>query len=183
MSFFKSIWHKYLGGKSTPWASIRYVKGRLSVEAYNKAFTDDLRSKLGDLTDDKDDAAVVQLYTDRENIEQEEPRLDVKHSGITDDGRIKMELDWNPSFIKHLAQNGIVAETEDEAVQMYLALLTHDVSDDMLPEGGGVTRDDVDAAFREIEEETKAELEIAAQSIADHNATKPRRKPRARKVT
>ena len=176
MDFFKTIWHKYLGGKATPWASIKYVNGRMSVKAYNKAFADSIRAKHN-IFDENSDDEVVQLFADRETIEQEEPRLDVTHSGITEDGRIKMNLDWNPSFIRHLADNGITAETEEEAVQQYLVLITNVVSQDMLP--NKPTRDDVDKAFREIEEETAAELQIASDQIKDLMQAKlPRNKAR-----
>ncbi len=117
-----------------PWADINYVAGRMKVNAYNKRFVDDLRQKMGDLTEGLSDDDVIKLFTDRENIELEEPKLDVVHSGIDEDGRIKMQLDWNPAFIRHLADNGIQAETEEEAIQMYLSLLTHQAAEDIIPE-------------------------------------------------
>ena len=177
MSFFSSIWHKFLGGKSTPWADLKYVDSRVEVKSYNKAFADKLRGKFGaDLTEGKDDSAIIKLFSDRENIENEDPRLDVKHSGITEDGRIKMELDWNPAFIRHLADNGIAAETEDEAVQMYLSMLTHQLDSDVTPDM--LSREDVDAAFHDLDAEAAAELEEAARQI-DENAAliKKNRKP------
>lgn len=166
MSFFSALWHKYLGGKSTPWADVRYRDGQMQVVNFNKAFADSLRSKFGDLTDGKDDSGVVRLFADRENVELEEPRLDVKHSGITDDGRIKMQLDWNQAFIRHLADNGIIAETEEEAVQMYLSLLTNKVGEDLAPDV--LSREGIlGEAFRDIEDETAAELAEAARQIEE----------------
>jgi len=177
-----SIWHKFLGGKSTPWADVRYVDGKMSLKDYNKSFVEQLRHKHGSLTIDKDDAAVIKLFTDRENIEHEEPKLEVKHTGIEEDGRVKMELDWNPAFIRHLAENGIIAETEDEAIQKYLAMLTHQVADDITPDM--LSPEDVDAAFHDLDDEAQAELEEAARQIAEHanvikgKKTRAKRKPK-----
>ena len=170
MGFFDSIWHKHLGGQSAPWADISYVDGAMRVKAYNKAFVNKLIDKLGVLTDGKTDDEIVNLFVSRENIKAEEPRLDVKHSGITEDGRIKMELDWNSSFIHHLAENGITAETEDEAVQKYLSLLTHKVADDITTDM--LSREDVDAAFHDLDEEAAAELAEAARQVSEHKAYK-----------
>jgi len=177
-----SIWHKFLGGKSTPWADVRYLDGKMSLQNYNQAFVEMLRHKHGDITEGKDDASVIKLFTDRENIEHEEPKLDVKHSGITEDGRVKMELDWNPAFIRHLADNGIIAETEDEAIQMYLAMLTHQVADDITPDM--LSKDAVDSAFHDLDAEAAAELAEAARQVAEQAAgIKKQRKPRRRKMT
>jgi hypothetical protein len=180
MSIFSSIWHKHLGGKSKSWADINYIGGRMKVKSYNDEFVNQLRIKLGGLiVEGTTDEEIVKLFVERENIEIEDPRLDVKHSGITEDGRIKMELDWNPAFIRHLADNGIIAETEDEAVQLYLQMLTHsaasDVTTDML------SRDDVDAAFHDLDDEARAELEEAARQIDESSKAiknKRSRKPR-----
>jgi hypothetical protein len=162
MAFFSSIWHKYLGGRGTPWADVRFVNGKMSVEDHNDAFTENLRSRLGDLTTDKTDEQVIDLFVGRENIQYEEPYLDVKHSGIDEDGRVKMEMDWNTAFIRHLKENGIEAETEEEAVQKYLSLLTssyfHEHDESL----------EKDAELREqLESETRAELDIAAQQLFD----------------
>ena len=178
-----SLWHKYFGGKSTPWADINYVGGEMKVNAYNKAFVDNLRIKFGNLTEGETDDNVIKLFTDRENIEIEDPRLDVKHSGITEDGHIKMELDWNPSFIRHLAENGIQAETEDEAIQMYLQMLIHQNPDDITP--GMLSKDAVDAAFHDLDDEIRAEMNEASRQVEERSVQiKQNRKPqRRRQVT
>jgi hypothetical protein len=180
MSFFSNIWNKYLGGKDTAWADINYAGGKMIVKAYNDKFVDNLRVKMGDLCDGLSNEDVIKLFSDRENIELEEPKLEVLHSGIDEDGRIKMELDWNTAFIRHLAENGIQAETEEEAVQMYLSLLTHQAADDIIPEM--LSKEDVDAAFHDLTVEAAAELEEAARQVEErashikNNKTKPRRR-------
>lgn len=163
-----------------PWADINYVAGRMKVNAYNKRFVDDLRQKMGDLTEGLSDDDVIKLFTDRENIELEEPKLDVVHSGIDEDGRIKMQLDWNPAFIRHLADNGIQAETEEEAIQMYLSLLTHQAAEDIIPEM--LSKEDVEAAFHDLTEEATAELAEAARQIEERSTAikKSRKTPRKR---
>ena len=39
--------------------------------------------------------------------------------GFEDDGRIKVEFNWNDSFIKHLNSMGFQAETEEDTVQLF----------------------------------------------------------------
>ena len=163
-----------------PWADIQHVDGKTFVKDYNKGFINQLKNKFGTLTDGLSDEQIIQLYIDRENIELEDPRLDVKHAGIDEDGRIKIELDWNTSFIKHLADNGIDAETEEEAVQLYLSMITqqsaHDITNDML------SRDEVEKAFHDLDAEAAAELEEAARQIEEKAVgIKKTRKPRAKK--
>lgn len=178
MSFFKSIWHKFLGGKKTPWADIKYVNGRMSVEDYNQAFTDDLRDKFSNIIDEThNDSDVVKLFIDRENIEHEEPKLDVKHSGIMEDGRIKMELDWNTAFIRHLAANGITGETEEEAIRIYLAMLSAENSDGIL----GFTEGEIDEAFHEQDLVLAAEFDEAKYQIEKEKAK--RRSYKSRRST
>lgn len=39
--------------------------------------------------------------------------------GFEDDGRIKVEFNWNDPFIKHLNSMGFQAETEEDTVQLF----------------------------------------------------------------
>lgn len=39
--------------------------------------------------------------------------------GFEADGRIKVEFNWNPAFIKHLDDLGFVAETPEDSVQLF----------------------------------------------------------------
>jgi hypothetical protein len=178
MSLFSNIWNKYLSGKKTAWADINYADGKMIVKAYNKEFVNDLRIRMGDLTDGLGDDDVIKLFSDRENIELEDPKLDVQHLGINDDGKIKMKLDWNPAFIRHLAENGIQAETEDEAVQIYLSLLTHQAAEDIIPEM--LSKEDIDAAFHDLDEEARAELDEAARQVQEKASAIKNKKPRRR---
>ena len=104
----------------------------------------------------------MKLFIDRENIEHEDPKLEVKHSGIMEDGQIKIELDWNSAFIRHLAENGITGETEEEAVRAYLELLTLGT---LSPELREFTDEEIDNAFAEQDRELEAELEEAKERL------------------
>ena len=146
-----------------PTANIVFVDRKMVVKSYNTAFVEDLRKTLGDLTVDKSDDEVVKIFVERENEEYEEPRLDVVHSGITEDGHVQMKLDWNQSFIRHLKQNGIEGETEEDAVNKYLSLITKQAAD----ESGLLDAMDPHAAQREIDEMLAAELDQAAKQVED----------------
>lgn len=162
-----------------PSAKIVFANGKMSVESYNQAFIDDLKIKLGDLTVGKTDAQIIDTFLSREELSLEEPRLDVVHSGITEDGRVQMKLDWNASFIKHLKQNGITGDTEEAAVNKYLALITKQAVEE---EESLLDAMDPHAAQREIDEMLAAELDEAAKQVETAQRETRQVKRRAKKL-
>ena len=174
MSIFKSITGFFKPAKPDlsvpqedpkPQADFYFENGKIKVKSFNKAFIADLKTKIGDIGDGKSDEQLVQLYLDRENVEREEPRLDVVHMGIAQDGSIKMQLDWNRSFINHLRENNIEGATEEQAVQKYLAMLTHDVANHAEPLE--------ENAFAEIDAQLGSEFEAAKKQ--SKSLRKPKR--------
>jgi hypothetical protein len=160
-----------------PWADLQFTDGKLKVVDYNQAFVKKLRSQFGDLvTDQTSDDDVVKLYVDRENLEREEPRLEVLHMGIEEDGQLKIKLDWNKAFIDHLRKNGIVGETEDEAIKEYLSRLTTETADAQGEIGDVLTREQINEAFREIDIVAESELEEAASQAKNRGRGRRRRK-------
>lgn len=145
-----------------PEAQIIFKDGRMKVESYNQAFIIDLKIKLGDLTINKTDEEIIATFMSREELTLEEPRLDVNHTGITEDGRVQMKLDWNSAFIKHLKQNGITGETEEAAVNKYLALITKQAAVEI---EGLLDSMDPNAAMLELDEILAAELDEAAKQV------------------
>lgn len=149
-----------------PWADLHFSDGKLIVIDYNQAFVTKLRTSFGDLIDDSTtDDDIVKLYVDRENINKEEPRLEVIHMGIEEDGQLKIKLDWNKSFIDHLNKNGITGETEDEAIKAYLARLTTETADVEGDLTDVMSREKINEAFRDIDNDTQRELDEAAAQI------------------
>lgn len=57
----------------------------------------------------------------------------VKIVGILEerDGRIRLELDWDDGFIKHLKSNGYTGVDDNAIIQRYIAELTAMVTDEM----------------------------------------------------
>lgn len=150
-----------------PWADFKYTNGKLTVSDYNKPFVEEIKVKIGHQLDEElSDDQLVKLYVDRENIEREEPRLDVIHLGIEDDGNLKIELDWNKSFIEMLKKNGITGETEDDAIREYLARLTTEQTPDLSDAA-------LDDAFADIDAQLSQEFQEAAEKI---NKTKKRKR-------
>lgn len=147
-----------------PSAKMVFIDGKIAVESYNSAFIDDLKTKLGDLTVGKTDDEIIATFMSREELTLEEPRLDVNHSGITEDGRVMMKLDWNASFIKHLKQNGITGDTEEDAVNKYLALITKKVASE---DTDLFNTMEPHAAMAEMDEMLAAELDVAAKQVED----------------
>jgi hypothetical protein len=125
MKQLKAIWFKYFFTK-TPWAAERKVDGMLVIDDYNQAYPAYLRTILPqDLTSGLTDDDVIGLWVDRYNREHAEPRLEVVHAGIDSSGKIKMKLDWNNAFIQQLYAQGIEGDTEEEMVEQYLTMVTH----------------------------------------------------------
>lgn len=149
-----------------PWADLQYSDGKLVVVDYNQAFVSKLRASFGDLIDDTtSDDSIVKLYVDRENLDREEPKLEVLHMGIGEDGQLKIKLDWNKAFIDHLHRNGISGETEDEAIKEYLSRLTTETADNQGELSDVLSRDQINEAFRDIDNVAQRELDEAATQI------------------
>lgn len=161
MNFLKSFWYNYIS-PSKPWVDLGLDGDKVIIKGYNKAFVEQQRVKLGDLSDGRTDEQIAQLFMDRDAIKKEviPPRLDVVHMGIEPDGRVKVSLDWNQEFIQHLAENGITGETEDEAVQNYLQILT---TNEMSHDTELFSKDQLQQAFSKLDAETEAEFAQATQ--------------------
>jgi len=141
MSWLTLFWHKYVGVKE-PWAvEVKDSHGQLSIKDCNAAYVRDLRARLPEeLTSAATNDEVIKLWTDRYNHEKIEPKLEVVHSGILPDGRIKMQLEWNDAFIRQLQERGIQGETEEKMVENYLAAMTRKVDADMYDDEEGADR-------------------------------------------
>jgi hypothetical protein len=63
--------------------------------------------------------------------ESEEPWVEVKGMVQDPDKGIKIDLDWNDAFVKHLRENGYVGTSDDQVVQRYIAVLAKQVAEDM----------------------------------------------------
>lgn len=68
---------------------------------------------------------------EEEKLSGEDPHVEIK--GIVQDPKkgIKIELDWNDAFIKHLRENGFDGVDDDAVVQKYIAILAKQVAEDM----------------------------------------------------
>lgn len=68
---------------------------------------------------------------EEEERAKEEPWVEVK--GIVHDPKkgIRIELDWNDAFVKHLRDNGFDGPDDDGIVQKYVAILAKLVAEDM----------------------------------------------------
>lgn len=133
MLWLKKLWYHKLGGKATPWVEVKYIPGEQpTAREYNEAYLQLALSKIPErFRKDWDPTAIVNAYMRNPNREyDEEPYLDVEHLGLARDGTVRMRLDWNNAFIRHLQEHGIDGETEDEAVQKYLQMLVHKQHDE-----------------------------------------------------
>jgi len=169
---------------SQPTAMIKTIDGKIKVKSYNQAFITKIKNRLGDIAVGLTNDEIIKCYEERENVEKEDPVLNIKHFRMEDDGRIKVELDWNYSFIRYLAENGITAETEDETIQKYLSLITRNVITNEAEIG--YDNNEFNIEPDELDEQARIELEEAARIMADQieqiNAEKKKRRVRKKKV-
>ena len=68
----------------------------------------------------KDDPEMAEKLSDR-------PWVKIVSEGIDPEKGIKIELDWNDAFIKHLRENNITGTSDEQVIQKYLALLLKSV--------------------------------------------------------
>lgn len=157
---FSKIWHKYFR-KDVKWAKVVYEDKRIKITDYNDAFIEHLKNELE--TSETDEDKIIQMYQDRQNIQQEEPLLEVVHSSVDAEGRVKVSLNWNKSFIRQLASNGITGETEDEAIHKYLEMVTAKVDDEFGHNQFDLTN--FDDAFSDQDRELEEELKEAEKQV------------------
>lgn len=103
----------------------------------NKICEDDKNlSKLAQKVDEHRTRKIVEDYEDhiknlrieeRERYNSPEPWVNVFSRGHNSDKGIELELFWNPAFIAYLKANNIDGDTEEDAVQNWLALLNIDI--------------------------------------------------------
>jgi hypothetical protein len=185
MQWLKAIWHKYLFGAQQPWAVERKDDvGSLQILDYNHAYVKDLRSRLPEeLVQTANDAEVIQLWVDRYNHERVEPRLEVIHSGIDQEGRIRMKLDWNHTFIRLLQERGIPGETEEEMVENYLSMMTRQSQMDAImgemndgqPQPPEPSEEDIEGVLNTMDPETLRRLERTIRRRAQTRGTTRKR--------
>lgn len=68
---------------------------------------------------------IAKEHEDKKN--SPEPWVEVIGESIDPVRGIQIKLDWNDAFIQYLKENGITGKDEDTAIQKWLALLYHDL--------------------------------------------------------
>lgn len=146
-----------LAALQSPKIELGYQDGKVIVKSYNKAFVDEQRKIFDELAVGLSDDQVVQLFVNKDSLAKEDPKLEIIHLGIEQDGKVKVELDWNKAFIKHLQENGIIGDDEEEIIKNYLDLLTTNQLQSDDPDEF-YTKDQINTVFSEIDKEIEAEF-------------------------
>jgi hypothetical protein len=122
------FWNKYSFGAVQPWSIEKKAEdGSISILDYNHAFVKDIRSRLPEeLIRTCSDEEVINIWVTRYNYDNVEPKLEVIHAGIDPQGKIRMQFEWNNSFIRQCRENGIQGDTEDDVIGNYLSMVTQD---------------------------------------------------------
>lgn len=64
---------------------------------------------------------------EEERRKSDEPWVNIRSANFDSEKGIKIELDWNEAFVKHLRASGIKGATDDIVVQKWLAFLYEDL--------------------------------------------------------
>jgi len=67
----------------------------------------------------------------RAKYDSDEPWVEMKNVVDSENGGIKMEMDWNDAFIKHLRSNGFAGENDDILIQQYISVMSQQIAVDM----------------------------------------------------
>jgi hypothetical protein len=102
---------------------IKQVLDSLKQENENEKFVKE--AKL------KEETKVYEQYTNTMK-ESDNPWVDIK-GWATDEHGVKVELDWNESFVNYLKENGITGTSDEEIVQKWITYLMNDMSAKLNP--------------------------------------------------
>lgn len=72
----------------------------------------------------------IQLAAEKLNedkMNSDEPWVEMVGESVDPEKGIKVELNWNPAFIKYLREGGIQGASEEECAQRWLAMVAQDV--------------------------------------------------------
>lgn len=155
--------------------------GQLAVSDWNAAYAASKRALLPpDLTKNLTDAEVVNLWVERRNIENEEPRLEMVHSDIMPDGQVAIKLDWNDAFIRLLQARGIEGKDEEELIQNYLHVVSNRADSELFEEETAdiplvpPTEDDIEAILDKTDPETLRQIEKSVRRRAAQRGQRQR---------
>lgn len=70
------------------------------------------------------------------NLEQksQNPMVRILGESVSEEEGIKIELDWNPAFIKYLRKNGLTATNDEQLIQKWIAMLYRDLIENAFPQ-------------------------------------------------
>jgi len=63
--------------------------------------------------------AMLEKLLDWRRNASDEPWASFEVTGFEEDGRIKVQTNWNDAFIKEIHERGFKAETEEDSVQLF----------------------------------------------------------------
>jgi hypothetical protein len=103
-----------------------------------KRYSDALNEALAERDQVKQELNVVSeevaVFRQRDEADaarytSKDPWVEIKSDKFDEARGLQIELDWNTAFIEYLKENGITGRDEDTAVQKWLALLYHDMTE------------------------------------------------------
>ena len=92
----------------------------------------EIENRLSEI--DKDMESYKSFKTEKALLkESDEPWADFETT-FTDDGRVKVKMDWNKPFINLLKEQGFKANNEEELVSLYFASLVREAGQELTEE-------------------------------------------------
>ena len=84
------------------------------------------------------EAKVIHEYSETMK-DSPDPWVDVRGITDADDGRFKIEMDWNDAFIDECKRQGLSGTSDEQIIQKYLSLLTRNLDEQLVDESGSNT--------------------------------------------
>ena len=105
------------------------VKKEIEDEKYREAMRKEQEAAAAEEAARKHEA---ELQAELEKVNQErmnsdEPWVEMVGSSVDPERGLKVELNWNPAFIKYLREGGVQGTSEEECAQRWLAMVAKDV--------------------------------------------------------
>ena len=86
----------------------------------------------------QEESKVISTYSETMK-NSPEPWIDIRGYSQEVDGRLKIELDWNDAFIEQCKKEGLSGTSDEQIIQKYLSLLTHNIDQQIQDQSGSET--------------------------------------------
>ena len=128
-----SIFEKIFGPSQKTLDMIeKKVRDDIETEKLEKEMTESLAREEEEAEQRAEEERKAEIRAAAETINQEkmesdEPWVEMVGASVDPEKGIRVELNWNPAFIKYLREGGVQGASEEECAQRWLAMISKDI--------------------------------------------------------